>query len=286
VSLVNRRPRRPGGLATLVAAWGFAILSLAVVAVRWDGWADATGRLVGVRIIVGFSVALAAVSAAGVFRSFVEQLAASRAMARSISDRALPVPAWLKADLAAAGITRSLLVANPAARAFTFGLLAPTVVLTTGVLARLERGALRALLEHEAMHARRRDPLRLLLAQALTAGLFGVAPAAKARERCRQATELVADHIVVQRLGVQPLADALLALARGDARSAPSLRAPLSEATALLGLRVRQLARASEDIKPPPASLGERLLVAVPAMLLGLAATIPCAFVVGALALL
>jgi hypothetical protein len=276
--------RRPGGLAILVAAWTLAILFLAVVAFRWDDWAETT-QLVGFRIIVGLAIATVTASAAGVLWSFLKQLHASQAMARSMRRRARPAPAWLKADLAAAGVSRSLLVASPEVRAFTFGLLAPTVVLTTGVLARLERDDLRALLEHEAMHARRRDPLRLALAQALTAGLFGVAPAAKARERCRQKTELVADQTVVQRLGVQPLAHALLALAPRETPPTPPLRVPLSDATALLGLRVHQLARAPEQIEPPSASSGERLLVAAPAALLGFAATIPCAFVVGALAL-
>ncbi|MEZ0291633.1 MAG: M56 family metallopeptidase, partial [Solirubrobacteraceae bacterium] len=49
--------------------------------------------------------------------------------------------------------------------AFCTGLLRPQLFVSSGAVAALGEGELRAVVEHEAHHARRRDPLRLLAAQ-------------------------------------------------------------------------------------------------------------------------
>ena len=97
----------------------------------------------------------------------------------------------------------------PGARplAFCAGLLHPRVYVSTGAVQRLSEDELAAVVEHEAHHARRRDPLRILIARAI-----GEAYALTALPRREQAlAELAADAAAVRRRGAAPLAAALLA---------------------------------------------------------------------------
>jgi hypothetical protein len=97
----------------------------------------------------------------------------------------------------------------PGARplAFCAGLLHPRVYVSTGAIERLSEDELAAVVEHEAHHARRRDPLRILIARAI-----GEAYALTALPRREQAlAELAADAAAARRRGAAPLAAALLA---------------------------------------------------------------------------
>ena len=78
---------------------------------------------------------------------------------------------------------------------------------SSGALERLSADALAAVVEHEAHHAARRDPLRILVARAI-----GEAYSLTALPRREQAlAELAADAAAVRRRGAAPLAAALLA---------------------------------------------------------------------------
>jgi len=91
--------------------------------------------------------------------------------------------------------------------AFCAGLLRPRVYVSTGALERLGEAELAAVIAHEAHHAARRDPLRLLVARAI-----GDAYSLGALPRREQAlAELAADAAVVRSRGVASLASALLA---------------------------------------------------------------------------
>ena len=91
--------------------------------------------------------------------------------------------------------------------AFCAGLLRPRVYVSTGALERLGEAELAAVVAHEAHHAARRDPLRLLVARAI-----GDAYSLGALPRREQAlAELAADAAAVRCRGVAPLASALLA---------------------------------------------------------------------------
>ena len=97
----------------------------------------------------------------------------------------------------------------PSARplAFCAGLLQPRVYVSTGALERLGEAELAAVVAHEAHHAARRDPLRILVARAI-----GDAYSLGALPRREQAlAELAADAAVVRTRGAAPLASALLA---------------------------------------------------------------------------
>lgn len=91
--------------------------------------------------------------------------------------------------------------------AFCAGLLRPRVYVSEGAIATLAPAALAAAIAHEAHHAARRDPLRILVARAI-----GYAYAMGALPRHEQAlAELAADDAAARSRGTAPLAAALLA---------------------------------------------------------------------------
>jgi Zn-dependent protease with chaperone function len=97
--------------------------------------------------------------------------------------------------------------------AFCAGLLRPALFVSDAALARLGESELRAVVEHEAHHARRRDPLRLVAAQT-AADAFGFLPPLRGLARSSAAlADLAADAAAVAAVGSRaPLAGALLAL--------------------------------------------------------------------------
>jgi hypothetical protein len=88
------------------------------------------------------------------------------------------------------------------ALAFCAGLLRPRIYVSEGALARLRPAELDAIVVHEAHHAVRRDPLRILVARAIGSA-FGW--------REQTLADLSADAAAAQRVGDAPLASALLA---------------------------------------------------------------------------
>jgi hypothetical protein len=144
--------------------------------------------------------------------------------------------------------------------AFTVGLLRPRAVLSPRLAAALDVAALHAAHEHELAHVRRRDPLRVWLAE-LAADLQWPWPAAQARLGAwRRALELACDE-EARRRGVDgaDLAAAIVGAARLVVRPAPGT-VGLTESSAL-DERVHRL------LAPlPPAarrSLAERFLPAL-----------------------
>jgi Zn-dependent protease with chaperone function len=99
------------------------------------------------------------------------------------------------------------------ALAFCAGPLRPALYVSDTALARLRGPELRAVIEHEAHHARRRDPLRQLAAQT-AADAFGFLPPLRGLARSTAAlADLAADDAAVTAVGSRaPLAAALLAL--------------------------------------------------------------------------
>jgi hypothetical protein len=109
---------------------------------------------------------------------------------------------------------RALRAPARGAVAMTAGLLRPRVFIAPELAARLDERALRAALEHEAAHARHRDPLRLWLAQ-LATDLQWPMPAARRRfADWRGALELARDAEACERVDGSDLAAALIEAAR------------------------------------------------------------------------
>lgn len=109
--------------------------------------------------------------------------------------------------------TRVLVLAGSRAEAFCAGLLRPRVYLSSGALERLSDAQLRAVIGHEAHHARRRDPLRIFLLRMLGDGLFFLPALSQLTERYREFAEIAADEAALAAVGdASPLAGALLHL--------------------------------------------------------------------------
>lgn len=135
-------------------------------------------------------------------RSFSAQARAGRRFARRLEG--LPgLP----------GVANGFVVNDDQPHAFCFGLLRPRVFVSRGAIEFLDRQELDAVIAHELHHARRRDPLRLLVARGLAEGLFFMPVLRHLVDRCAAVAELDADGAAVRATGgPQALASALLAL--------------------------------------------------------------------------
>jgi Zn-dependent protease with chaperone function len=119
--------------------------------------------------------------------------------------------------------------------AFCIGLLRSRVYVSRGALELLHDDALEAVLAHETHHARRRDPLRLLVARALADGLFFLPLVRRLAERYAALAELAADEAAAAaRGGRRALASALLAF---DDHPSPAVGIAPERVEHLLGRR-------------------------------------------------
>jgi hypothetical protein len=120
------------------------------------------------------------------------------------------------------GGERCRVVDSDAPTAFCAGYLRPHIYLSRGALAQLDPDELRAVVAHERHHARRHDPLRLLVARALAAALPFIPLLRRISERYEALGELAADEAAVRDLeGRGPLASALLKFGEAEPQSAP-----------------------------------------------------------------
>ena len=130
-----------------------------------------------------------------------------------LTQHQIPTPLSLRPLLAAMGLLPGIVVVDTKVPlAFCFGFWSPRICLSTGLVSLLSPRELRAVLRHEAYHRRRRDPLRLLLIEAVSR-IGVVLPIA--REWGRLAVvdmELAADREAVAYEGVSALAGALYRL--------------------------------------------------------------------------
>ena len=128
---------------------------------------------------------------------------------------------------AAAGLIPDVdVVDTPAPLAFAYGWMRPRVCISTGLVNRLTDTELEAVLRHEGWHVAHRDPLRLLVVQAIGAA-FGTIPEIRRLVRLYTlAAEVAADRHVVLVMGQsRDLANALLKTAT------PTTQVPTSVGT-------------------------------------------------------
>jgi len=100
--------------------------------------------------------------------------------------------------------------------AFCFGLARPAICLSAGLVESLDENELRAVLAHETVHLRARDPLRLALGRALSRVLFFMPLRGQILRRYLLARELRADREALKTVTRQDLASALLKLLRAN----------------------------------------------------------------------
>lgn len=133
----------------------------------------------------------------------------------------------------------TMLFTDSRPQAFCGGLLRPRIYLSHATLRLLDTGELKAVLAHEAHHARHRDPLRIFFARVLSDALFFLPVLRRLADRYAALAELAADAAAVRhsRNDSRPLASALLAF-DGAANSAVVGIAP-ERVDHLLGERPR-----------------------------------------------
>ncbi|MGW3353165.1 M56 family metallopeptidase [Nonomuraea rubra] len=125
----------------------------------------------------------------------------------------VPASPALRAAARRTGVRRVVCLAGEDRTAFCSGLLRPRVYVTQG----LDGPVLDAVLLHESAHARRRDPLRRLLARAVGDVLFFLPLAAWWAERQAERSEVAADRFAIARCGRKAVAAALVSLGAAPA---------------------------------------------------------------------
>lgn len=105
---------------------------------------------------------------------------------------------------------RLSIVQDDLPQAFCLGYLRPQVYVSTGALDNLSTAELEAVVAHEAHHASRHDPLRLLIARSAAEALFFLRPLRRMARRYAELAELAADEAAMRDVGTQSLASALL----------------------------------------------------------------------------
>jgi len=135
---------------------------------------------------------------------------------------------------------------NPA---FTAGFLRPTVFICRTLPEMLSTEELTAVLQHEARHVRRRDPLRLSLLRFLGCTLFWIPAFRRLAADVADETEIAADDAAA-RDNPLALASAILALAqwRDTSRRSSSTRLMTGDVTGLVSASDRRAAGAFDTL--------------------------------------
>lgn len=161
------------------------------------------------------------------------------------------------------------LVAVDEPLALTYGFVRPRVAVSTALVdAASSPAELRAVLEHEAYHARNLDPPKLLLARWLETVFFYLPVLRDLRSRYLLTRELAADRRAAERCGVPPLARALLNVGTTQ-RFGVAAGAALG-GTELLPARIAQLESGAAPAGPPLSRSGVTMSGIAMGLLIGL----------------
>lgn len=214
---------RPNAMLGLLLALALAVLS--AVALALATLADCNVGGLGMRLMASLSacvlffhhvrsvpvggvvlaaVALASLTALGreLWRALKEQRQLRRLPL-------LPATHELSVALGEVRATRVFLLPTSRPVAFCFGLLRPRIMFSTCLLERLGDDEREAALWHEVAHARRREPLRSLLARLATKALFWLPAVGDLLDRYLLARELAADRFALEKTSRRALAGAL-----------------------------------------------------------------------------
>lgn len=172
-------------------------------------------------------VVFAAASVVALARSVLASLGEARIV------RALPLVPLDDAELASvaesSGAGRVYVLPTARPSAFCVGLLRPRVVLTEGLLARLDSDERAAVIWHEGMHARAREPLKCLVARLSARTFFWLPLLGDLLDRYLLAKELDADRRATANTNRRALVGALSEVA---GRQTPAAAVGLAEFSA------------------------------------------------------
>jgi Zn-dependent protease with chaperone function len=235
------------GAAVLCGALGGVLAPLIAQRLSHGGPAALlkVGCSLAAALLFGAAVATSLVLGA---RALVTQARAGRRLARRVRELSAPLPEQLAQAADLEGLTgRVVYVQTPRSFSFVYGALTPRVAVSQGLLDRVADDELRAVLAHERYHVTNLDPLKTTIINTLTTALFFLPALDTLSTRYLAGRELAADRRAVTACGRDPLARALLKIARGPAwvglDTAPGIGGP-----DLLKVRVTQL----ETGTPPP----------------------------------
>jgi len=173
--------------------------------------------------------------------------------------RSVPLPTRLRNAARRVAVQGEVvLFDDPRPFAYCCGFLRPKIWISTGSITLLRPLELEAVLHHEAVHLRRRDPLRLLVGRALAELFFALPLIRLLAVRFEVAKELAADREAVRQQGTaKHLASALYVMGR---EPTPTMADIAIGAWSLAHARVDQLCGASDAQLLPGVSRRTRWL--------------------------
>jgi Zn-dependent protease with chaperone function len=175
------------------------------------------------------------------------QLVATRRLAADVAARAMPLPETVEHAARRAGLPSRVDVVDDAQPySFTYGLMAPRVAISRGLVEAVNTDELRAVLHHEHYHVGNADTLKLVMARAAPSAFFFLPALSHLRDRYLAGRELAADRAAVRACGQAPLTTALLKVLDGPAWVDLDVAAALGGG--VVEYRVEQL----EDGREPP----------------------------------
>jgi beta-lactamase regulating signal transducer with metallopeptidase domain len=244
------------GMLALCAGVGCVLLALLISRLASDGAEVVATQPDAVWPAIAFIVVVGAGAVLGL-ASVRRQLRASRALATRVNDSELPRPRELEEAVMKAGLTGRVKLVDSGQRfSFAYGVLAPRVALSRGLVEVAEPAEIDAVLVHERYHVHNLDPLKVLLSRALPKSFYYVPLLGALHARYLAGRELAADRRAAAACGRQPLAGALYKVLRGPDWPELSAAAAIG-GPELLDVRVAQLEGGSE---PPVPGIGIRAL--------------------------
>jgi hypothetical protein len=250
----------------LLGGFGCGVLSVAVWRLATDGLGGLDRNGEDLRPAVAFFALVTTGTVVGAL-SVLRQVRATRALESLLAGRTVPLPQPVQE---AAERTRLVgrveLVEDPEVFSFTYGLLSPRVVVSSGMVDALDAAQLEAVFHHERYHVRNGDTLKVVVARAAPAAFFFLPALGALRARYLAGRELAADHRAVRAVGRRALAGALHHALDRPSWSDFGAAAALG-GTEFLDLRVTQLETGRE---PPLPRMPRWALVITAAGLAGL----------------
>ena len=235
----------------LLGVLGCGVLSLAGYRLATQGWGglDRGGEdLRPAVVLFGLVTAGTVVAVISVRR----QVRATRALEARLRRSTVPSPSDVAAAAERARLTgRVAMVDDPDLFSLTYGLLAPRVVVSRGLVAALGPDELDAVLHHERYHVSNWDTLKVIVARAAPAAFFFLPALAHLRDHYLAGRELAADRRAVEAVGGRSLAAALYHVLDRPAWASFGDAAALGGAE-FLDVRVTQLESGQE---PPLAAV-------------------------------
>jgi len=214
------RRRRAATAALLVLAVG-CIVDTSVEACAPAATCATPGLSPGAALPTLAILAAAAAVLLGI--GVVRAMRATETAATALRRLVVPTPSGVRAAAATLSLPPVLCIEGDIRTALCAGGLRPRIFVSRALVLELSSEELRAVLIHEARHARRRDPLRRQVRQSVAAALFFAPLVRWWAERQAIRDELRADRAAIEACGPEPLARALLLTAPGPARAAAAI---------------------------------------------------------------